>query len=328
MKYLKLLPVALMFCTVSSSLAQNPYKSLGIPDEDVKILTLSDGRYDEIQEWQEFERVGSAIINMRTMKISHFVDRDTMRSEATFEPEIVSRWLSPDPIARQFPELTPYQFGSNNPIWNIDLEGLEGVPFLLRPFFLSPGGIIMQKATVNTIFVVANRNLTDVNRKFSASEIKVLKSNATHAKTYQYFTSKIQGMTLKEVKHAYDIEKTGKLQSDLSAEGPSKPKGFRYIEDPANPEVIIDMRHFFVIGSSVPSQAASETYGLAVEIVQDIGNQKSAYNIQDYFSNQLGAEFFNEFYDPKSEQSLSEQLNIFFKERESEAQNVTNIKQD
>ena len=28
-----------------------------------------------------------------------------------------------------YPELTPYQYGSNDPILNIDLDGLEGVPF-------------------------------------------------------------------------------------------------------------------------------------------------------------------------------------------------------
>lgn len=38
----------------------------------------------------------------------------------------MGRFLSVDPIAKQYPELTPYQFGSNSPIQNIDLDGLEG----------------------------------------------------------------------------------------------------------------------------------------------------------------------------------------------------------
>jgi RHS repeat-associated protein len=37
----------------------------------------------------------------------------------------VGRFLSVDPISRQYPELTPYQFASNTPIWAIDLDGLE-----------------------------------------------------------------------------------------------------------------------------------------------------------------------------------------------------------
>lgn len=37
----------------------------------------------------------------------------------------VGRFLSVDPIGREYPELTPYQFASNTPIWAIDLDGLE-----------------------------------------------------------------------------------------------------------------------------------------------------------------------------------------------------------
>ncbi|MCZ4222508.1 RHS repeat domain-containing protein [Pedobacter rhodius] len=37
----------------------------------------------------------------------------------------VGRFLSVDPIANQYPELTPYQFASNTPIQAIDLDGLE-----------------------------------------------------------------------------------------------------------------------------------------------------------------------------------------------------------
>jgi RHS repeat-associated protein len=37
----------------------------------------------------------------------------------------LGRFLSVDPIGRQFPELTPYQFASNTPIMAIDLDGLE-----------------------------------------------------------------------------------------------------------------------------------------------------------------------------------------------------------
>ncbi|MDI9364935.1 MAG: RHS repeat-associated core domain-containing protein [Flavobacterium sp.] len=38
----------------------------------------------------------------------------------------VGRFLSVDPIAKEYPELTPYQFASNTPIWAIDIDGLEG----------------------------------------------------------------------------------------------------------------------------------------------------------------------------------------------------------
>ncbi len=37
----------------------------------------------------------------------------------------VGRFLSVDPITKQYPELTPYQFASNRPIQGIDLDGME-----------------------------------------------------------------------------------------------------------------------------------------------------------------------------------------------------------
>jgi RHS repeat-associated protein len=39
------------------------------------------------------------------------------------------RFISSDPLASKFPELTNYQYASNNPILNIDLDGLEGLSF-------------------------------------------------------------------------------------------------------------------------------------------------------------------------------------------------------
>jgi RHS repeat-associated protein len=43
-----------------------------------------------------------------------------------YDPRI-GKFLSVDPIASKYPELTPYQFASNSPIASIDLDGLEGL---------------------------------------------------------------------------------------------------------------------------------------------------------------------------------------------------------
>jgi len=37
----------------------------------------------------------------------------------------IAKFLSVDPLTKSYPELTPYQFASNTPIWAIDLDGLE-----------------------------------------------------------------------------------------------------------------------------------------------------------------------------------------------------------
>ncbi len=42
-----------------------------------------------------------------------------------FDPRVGPRFFSVDPLTRQYPELSPYQFASDNPIANIDLDGLE-----------------------------------------------------------------------------------------------------------------------------------------------------------------------------------------------------------
>lgn len=46
----------------------------------------------------------------------------------------LGRFLSVDPITSKYPELTPYQYASNNPIRLIDIDGLEGGidPYYLR----------------------------------------------------------------------------------------------------------------------------------------------------------------------------------------------------
>ena len=77
--------------------AQNPLSEHGIKESDY--LTLSDGRYDEFHEYNDFERVGSAIIDMRTNKISRFIDRDSVVDEGMAELDMTTRFLTIDPMA-------------------------------------------------------------------------------------------------------------------------------------------------------------------------------------------------------------------------------------
>ncbi len=42
----------------------------------------------------------------------------------------VGRPFSVDPLTHSYPHLSPYQFFSNNPVLNIDLDGLEGVDYM------------------------------------------------------------------------------------------------------------------------------------------------------------------------------------------------------
>lgn len=98
----------------------NPYERFG---EKGEVLTLSNGKFDEFFDLDSIEIIGSAVLNTNTMQVIGFIEIDTMYSEATLEPEIVSRWLSPDPMTAKYPEMSPYNFVGNNPITNVDQDG-------------------------------------------------------------------------------------------------------------------------------------------------------------------------------------------------------------
>ena len=66
----------------------------------------------------------------------------------------------------------------------------------------------------------------------------------------------------------------------------SKGPILRYIRDPQNPEIFIDLRHMLVVGYYGPG------VGNSVEVTQGLGGQPSAFDHQDYYSNQLGYDFY------------------------------------
>jgi RHS repeat-associated protein len=52
-----------------------------------------------------------------------------------YDPRL-GRFLSVDPITKQYPELTPYQFASNTPIQAVDIDGLEKEYYIFKDGFL------------------------------------------------------------------------------------------------------------------------------------------------------------------------------------------------
>ncbi|MBN1971238.1 MAG: hypothetical protein JW870_17865, partial [Candidatus Delongbacteria bacterium] len=68
----KLLYILYGLILLGSVNAQSPIGELGM-------LSLSNGRYDEVHEYTQYERIGSAIIDMETMKIVSFIDSDSMK---------------------------------------------------------------------------------------------------------------------------------------------------------------------------------------------------------------------------------------------------------
>jgi hypothetical protein len=120
MKHLFLLIFTLILC--QNTYAQNeplqPFESLG---KTVKVLTLSNGKYNESFPNDSIMRVGSVLYNRNTGELVSVIPPDTLQPRT----DVASRWLSIDPLAHKFAAWSPYNFVMNNPVFFIDPDGAE-----------------------------------------------------------------------------------------------------------------------------------------------------------------------------------------------------------
>ena len=101
---------------------QNPFAEYGYAP---KIATLSKGEFNEFHDQDTVVQIGSVLYNTKSKQIVAFVETDTVYSEATLQPDIVSRWISPDPLADHPTQVmyTPYHYAGDNPIRWTDPDG-------------------------------------------------------------------------------------------------------------------------------------------------------------------------------------------------------------
>lgn len=115
------------FCFAISVNAQKPFKELGLDDE-VEVITLSNGRYIEHFTYDTLRQIGSVMFNTVTGKVEHFIsDDDLEKMSVAKRNREVSRFMSIDPMAKSFPWNSPYSYAENDVIRCIDLDGLEKV---------------------------------------------------------------------------------------------------------------------------------------------------------------------------------------------------------
>lgn len=100
---------------------QNPFQAIG---KKGKILTLSNGRYDELFDQQDIQQVGTALVNIRTMKVVKLLGSEE-EAQRLLDNSTSGRFLSADPKMNSFPWWSPYQFAGNTPIQAMDLDGKE-----------------------------------------------------------------------------------------------------------------------------------------------------------------------------------------------------------
>lgn len=154
---LPLYTIALLLLTVAAY-SQNPYQSIG---KEVKVLTLSGGKFKEFHPNDSLRRVGSVIVNVRTKEVYQFIEEDTLYSESALDPTVISRWLSLDPLMAKYPNISPYAFTVNNPILFIDPDGQEPI----KP----------QVTGVSTLVVIVNHfqisDLTSLRNLFGSNAL-------------------------------------------------------------------------------------------------------------------------------------------------------------
>jgi hypothetical protein len=102
---------------INSIYGQDLFKTYGIQEP----LTLSKGRYKETFPNKETVQIGTVLLNTKTNKIIEFLEEDS--TEYAYQAEYSTRWLSPDPLAEKYPQLSPYVFCANNPLRYIDPDG-------------------------------------------------------------------------------------------------------------------------------------------------------------------------------------------------------------
>ena len=94
-----------------------PFEELGVK---VKILTLSNGKFCEFFPNDTVFRFGTVMFNHITGEVEPIVLDDTIYGEYNLKPDVVSRWLSPDPMAHKYTSWSPYNYVADNPIIFID----------------------------------------------------------------------------------------------------------------------------------------------------------------------------------------------------------------
>jgi len=186
----KLLLIIAVLLGFIGAKAQNPFAEYGYTP---KIATLSQGQFNEFFDNDTIVQIGSVLYNTKSREIVAFVDSENLCQDETIQPDVVSRWISPDPLAMKFPNWSPYCYVMNNPIILIDPDGRE------------PNRA--QSGTVQQFFsqFSANSSVSDIYQH--------LKNNSTSKDVIRYVYTANEGWI--DMSHVFSVLQNGKAATDL-----------------------------------------------------------------------------------------------------------------
>jgi RHS repeat-associated protein len=90
-----------------------------------------------------------------------------------YDPRL-GRFLSVDPLMKEYPMLTSYQFASNTPIQAIDLDGTEGIRY---DEIDEKGVLIRHVVEVKVYMVITNNMKSALTSNFSKDDLKIVQNN-------------------------------------------------------------------------------------------------------------------------------------------------------
>ena len=253
---------------------EHPWKKYGF---DIKVVTLSNGKYQEFHDLEDVVEIGSVLYNTQTKKIVGFVEHDTLYNEAYLKPHIVSRWISPDPLSDEYSSWSPYNYVMNNPIMLTDPDGREPVK--------------KYAGTSQQFVAVLNNSSRQVGHFKGANAHNYMMSlgnTEMNWKQMRPLPTQTPYFNTKEGRYIY-TEKGGWV--DMSHFMFYAGKAYKYKQE----------------GNENPIGEAVQD-GYAQELTDKYAAKHSAYSYEDLPSDKFGAEFSTKFFDSNSELSFGEQL--------------------
>ncbi|MEM9983166.1 MAG: hypothetical protein AAF734_11775, partial [Bacteroidota bacterium] len=115
----------MIFCLLTgAAMAQKkPKKKKKLKQFELKIHTLSKGKYDETFHEDTLMPVGLGIINTQTWELATVLPEDTVFKGMIYHHGVEIRWLSMDPLADEMSSWSPYSFSFNSPLRFVDPDG-------------------------------------------------------------------------------------------------------------------------------------------------------------------------------------------------------------